>query len=365
MSDATDNAAATSFEPSPPPSVWLLLGVRPGDNAQIIGLADALGWPAVRKNLRFNVWRHNRNLFLGASLRPLDRAVSDTLEPPWPDLVIAAGRRSAPVARWIRRRSGGRTKLVHIGRPWAPLHWFDLIITTPQYGLPWRPNVLINAAPLHSVTPERLAQAAVTWDARLKHLPRPWMALLVGGPTRPFFMDRSVVESLGVEAARIAAEQGGSILATTSSRSPDFVGPTLRSALASVPHHLFEWRANAPENPYFAYLALADRFIVTGDSVSMMTEASATGRPVTIAWPQKSRKLLGPKLDRMPPMSWLFDLGIIPRPRDIRAFSDRLVATGRAHYLGEPAPTKVSPAPEDMARALERVRALFRPQEKS
>src|SRR5262249_34163155 len=149
------------------------------------GLGEALGWPFVEKRLRFNAWHHNRNLFLGASRRAVDPSGSDVLEPPWPDLVIAAGRRNAPVARWIRRRSGGRTKLVHIGRPWAPVRWFDLVITTPQYGVPWRPNVLINAAPLHSVTPERLAAAAVAWDARLRALLRPWIALIVGGPTRP------------------------------------------------------------------------------------------------------------------------------------------------------------------------------------
>jgi len=36
------------------------------------------------------------------------------------------------------------------------------------------------------------------------------------------------------------------------------------------------------ENPYFAYLALADAFLVTADSVSMISEAAATGKPVHI-----------------------------------------------------------------------------------
>jgi mitochondrial fission protein ELM1 len=41
------------------------------------------------------------------------------------------------------------------------------------------------------------------------------------------------------------------------------------------------WDENG-ENPYFGILALADRLIVTGDSISMISEALATGRPVHV-----------------------------------------------------------------------------------
>jgi uncharacterized protein len=341
------------------PRVWLLLGNRAGDNAQVAALGEALSWPAESKRLRFNAWHHNRNLLLGASRRTLDRERSDKLEPPWPDLVIAAGRRTAPIARWIRRRSGGRTRLVHIGRPWAPTGWFDLIVTTPQYGLRWRPNVLINAAPLHAVTQERLGNAAEQWRARLEHLPRPWIALLIGGPSGPYRFGPAEARALVDQAVTAVRETGGSLLATTSGRTPGFVGHALEAGLRNLPHHLFLWEKTACENPYFGYLALADRFIVTGDSVSMMTEATATGRPVAIYRPVERPKLIGPRAAGIPPLRWLIDLGLVPHPRDIGAFCDRLVASGRAYNLGDPDPLRSSPAPEDMSRAIERVRALF------
>jgi hypothetical protein len=342
------------------PRVWLLLGNRAGDNAQVTALGEALGWPCETKHLRFNVWHHNRNLFLGASRRTLDRAKSDKLAPPWPDLVIAAGRRTAPIARWIHRRSGGRTRLVHIGRPWAPTGWFDLIVTTPQYGLRWRPNVLVNAAPLHAMTPERMDSAARQWQPRLAHLPRPWTALLIGGASGPYRFGPPELSALTDKSVAVTREVGGSLLATTSGRTPDFVGPALVSSLVGIPHHLFQWSNNGEENPYYGYLALADRFIVTGDSVSMMTEATATGRPVAIYRSAERPRLLGRNTARVPPLRWLVDLGLVPHPRDIGAFCDRLVASGRAHYLGDAVPLRSSPAPEDMSRAVERVRALFK-----
>ena len=55
------------------------------------------------------------------------------IRPPWPDLVIGVGPNSPPVARYIRRRSGGRTRIVQIGDPRCPIRDLDLLITTPQY----------------------------------------------------------------------------------------------------------------------------------------------------------------------------------------------------------------------------------------
>ncbi|MEX2296307.1 MAG: mitochondrial fission ELM1 family protein [Dongiaceae bacterium] len=342
------------------PRVWLLLGNRAGDNAQVAALGEALGWPVEIKRLSFNALHHNRNLFLGASRRTLDRAKSDKLEAPWPDLVIAAGRRSAPIARWIRRRSGGKTRLVHIGRPWAPAGWFDLIVTTPQYGMRWRPNVLVNAAPLHAMTPERLEDAAALWQPKLAHLPQPWTALLIGGPSDPYRFGPPEVRGLIDQAVAATRASGGSLLVTTSGRTPASVGPALEAWLGDVPHHLFLWRKDQSENPYYGYLALADRFIVTGDSVSMMTEATATGRPVAIYRPAERPRLIGKRAARVPPLRWLIDVGLLPHPRDIGAFCERLVASGRAYHLGDEPPIRNSPAPEDMGRAVERVRALFR-----
>src|SRR5262245_19674447 len=133
------------------PKVWVLLGAKAGGNGQLTSLANALGWPYETKQLVYNTLNRCPNLLLGASLLRLDRRKSNSLTAPWPDLVIAASRRSAPVALWIKKQSGGRTRLVHLIHTQAPLELFDLIITTPQYGLSSRPNILHNTAPLNRI----------------------------------------------------------------------------------------------------------------------------------------------------------------------------------------------------------------------
>jgi uncharacterized protein len=82
-----------------PPRVWVLADERPGNANQALGVAEALGWPFEVKELRFGRLAKLPNLMLGHSLAGLTENSRAALTSPWPDLVIAAGRRSAPVAR--------------------------------------------------------------------------------------------------------------------------------------------------------------------------------------------------------------------------------------------------------------------------
>jgi mitochondrial fission protein ELM1 len=120
------------------PAIWVLKGVRAGDTAQAMDLALQLGGRVEGKQLAFNAFHNIPNWLLGARVSQLTQDAKKLLHPPWPDLVVATGRRTAPVALWIKTQSQGKTKLVHIGRPRMALSRFDLVLTTPQYGLSGR-----------------------------------------------------------------------------------------------------------------------------------------------------------------------------------------------------------------------------------
>src|SRR5262245_50059292 len=98
------------------PLVWLLIDDRPGHRTQVEGLARMMGWPSETRVLTFNVMNHLPNPLLGASLLSLSNRTEARLEPPFPDLVIGMGRRVLPVARWIKKNSGNRTRIVILGR---------------------------------------------------------------------------------------------------------------------------------------------------------------------------------------------------------------------------------------------------------
>lgn len=333
------------------PRVWVLLGEGAGGNAQMCALADALGWPYETRQLSWNRLNHLPNPLIGARAVTLD-GHADRLAPPWPDLVIAASRRSAPIARWIKHQSGGRTRLVHLLHTQMPLHYFDLVVTLAQFRVPAAPNVLCNTLPLNVVSARERAAAAERWAPRLAHLPRPWTAVLVGGDSSSYRLDEGVAARLAARANTIAADQGGSLLVTTSKRTSTVAAQALADQL-SAPHHLHRWSTDDPDNPYAAYLALADRFLVTGDSASLPAEAVATGRPVELfEWaPRKSgvrwSGLARQVHDRLVYAGWRK-----PR-RDFSAFHETL---RRARLVDADPPAAV---PDDMATTVARIRSLM------
>ena len=118
------------------PRIWVLHGARTGDNQQVSALAKALGWVVEEKFLDYSPACGLPHFLIGATPYTVKESARTQLRPPWPDIVIASGRRSVAPGRWIKQQSGNRAKLVQLGRPRAPLHLFDLVITTAQYGLP-------------------------------------------------------------------------------------------------------------------------------------------------------------------------------------------------------------------------------------
>lgn len=327
--------------PDNPSTVWCLLGKKAGDNTQVRALATALGAlmdvVIEEKHIVARPWELLTHLALKVTLAGIDTAESSPLAAPWPDLVITAGRRNEPVARWIQQQAGGTTRLVHLGRPWAPLDCWDLIVTTPQYFLPQQANILHNTLPLHSVQPEQRAAAAAHWQPRWQHLPRPWIAVLVGGDSGRYVLTPGKGARLGVLASQLAGASGGSLLVTDSPRTPADAVSALQAHVAA-PHFVHRC-AQSQDNPYQGMLALADVFIVTGESMSMLAEAADTGRGLFIFDPGDGATPWWqlPHAWRYKPLSFRAAMAFGPQRmrRDIGRIQGALVASGRARWLEE------------------------------
>jgi mitochondrial fission protein ELM1 len=325
-------------------------------------LADALGWPTHTHRLDYRGQVLLPHLLGRTTLRGISAASRAELAPPWPDLVISCGVRNEPVCRWIRARSGGRTRYVHIGRPWGPLDQFDLVITTPQYRIPAAPNVLHNQLTLHGLTPARLAEARTAWAEGFESLPAPRVAVLVGGDSGPYTLGPRAAARLARETSALALQLGGSLLVTTSSRTDPAAVAALEGSL-QAPHRLHRWRPDQERNPYLGMLAWADRVVVTGDSIAMLSEACATGRPVAMFDLGGMREGRREQVDfRLTAKLYgaLLRWGWKPLSRDITRVHQALRQSGRAHWLGETVEQRApATAPDDMARALRSVRGLF------
>jgi mitochondrial fission protein ELM1 len=256
----------------PGPRVWVLHDGKPGMASQALGLAEATGFAFLEKPLAVPApWAWLPPYLWLAPLHAV------RLAPPWPDLVIGCGRNTAAPALAIRRASGGRAVAAQVQDPRIGRTEFDLMVV-PEHDRLRGPRVVVTRGAVHRVTPERLAAERRRFPL-LEGLPRPVVAVLIGGSNRAYRLD---LRHLGDIAAAIAAavrRAGGAALVTPSRRTGTAGLGLLRERLTGVPGMIWD---GSGDNPYYAFLAQADALLVTADSVSMVSEAAATGKPVYI-----------------------------------------------------------------------------------
>ena len=260
--------------------VWIVTDGSAGNENLALAVAEAVGLPVALKRVRVTGVMQLLPSQLQVYLPPdrLLRSVAsdETLDPPWPRLIISAGRRSAPIALAVKRNSGAFA--LHVLNPRLPLRLFDLIVA-PAHDNLQAPNVIATAGSVHRVTAARLAEAADRFEANIAGLPKPRVAVLLGGASRAFSFKPKDAAELGAKLAELARDSGGSLLVTPSRRTPPAALAAFSREVADVPHTIWD---GSGDNPYFGFLALADAIVVTADSVNMVTEAVGTGKPVFV-----------------------------------------------------------------------------------
>lgn len=342
------------------PRIWLVLGDKLGDNAQVEIVAEALGLPVERRRVIPKAEWVLGKPRVEASLAHLDAANSDPLEPPWPDLVLTIGRRPSMAALWIHEQSGGRTKLVLFGNPKRWPERFSLVVAPGQYRIAGQPNVLPIRFPLMRNNTAAIESARVQWRERFAALAQPVTALLVGGQTKPYRLDAGFARELGQRAAQLATP--GTLYLSTSRRTPPAAVEALAHALPPA-GRMYRWSAEATDNPYHALLALADRFIVTGDSISMMVEVARLGRPLAIA-ALPYRSAFAGTLHRLATAdrgigSWLRRAGFTRGARDLSEMHRILYAEGLARPLEQGFSAPGGTLEDELPRVAAAIRALL------
>lgn len=240
----------------------------------------------------------------GASLSIL-RWQWKMLSSPWPALAIGCGRHAAVITRALREASGGATFAVQILDPRVDRGHFDLIVAPRHDGLEGD-NVIQTMGSLNPVDDAWLAEAKVEFST-LRQLPQPRTAVLVGGQRHGLDMDDAWFDALLARLERWRERDGGSLLITTSRRTPPAWRERLRSAFRNGTTCFWGGEADGV-NPYPGYLAVADRIVVTPDSVNMLSEACATGAPVFTSLPAQVPAKLAAFHAELSGQGWLHDI---------------------------------------------------------
>lgn len=258
---------------------WVLTTGEAGMRSQALGLAEAVGLPVQEKRIVLKrPWSWLPGGLMPMPLAALDNR-GDMLTPPWPRLVVGCGRRSIGAALMVKRLSRGETLAAYVQNPEWGLRAFDLVAALPHDGVKG-PNVVTVATALHGVTPQKLDAASAEWRKQLAPSGRPILGVLIGGDNGSYRLTAEIAAQLVRILQGAYARQGMSAAITPSRRTAKATKGLIANALAS--ENLGWLWDETGENPYLGILALADRLIVTCESISMISEALATGRPVHV-----------------------------------------------------------------------------------
>lgn len=250
-----------------------------GMRSQALGLAEAVGLPIEEKRIApSKAWSWLPAGFLPIPISALN-STDGPIAPPWPRLVVGCGRRSIGAVLAVKRASGGATFAAYVQNPEWGRGQFDLVAALPHDGVEG-PNVATVPTALNVVTHQRLAAARDQWRGRLAPTGQPVLGALVGGDNGGYRLSAPIAARLVRILKKAHAGHGLFTAITPSRRTADATKALIANAL-SAENFGRMWDGGG-ENPYFGILALADRLIVTGESISMISEALVTGRPVHV-----------------------------------------------------------------------------------
>ncbi|MGE0753799.1 MAG: mitochondrial fission ELM1 family protein [Alphaproteobacteria bacterium] len=275
------------------------LATSVGMEAQVKALTEAIAVDIRMKELEVRppfVWLPNMLMASGLNrwMIPLMlRPGSDKLSSPWPEMVISCGRRSAMMALGLQpylraqtrslRRAGDsdngnfRTRFVHIQDPQVNPAHFDLVIAMDHDKVSGS-NVLHTRYALHRITPQKLNEAAQHQAERFAAYPRPLVSVLLGGSTNKYTLTSAAMQEIIAKLRAMLASMPGSLFITPSRRTGEENIRLLQEVFYGNPNvYIYD---GSGSNPYLAMLALADSIVVSNDSVNMMSEAAATGKPL-------------------------------------------------------------------------------------
>lgn len=279
--------------------VWILVDDRIGGNNQSIAVGERLSTYYIIKKIYYNSFISLPNFIRRDTLIGVNKKRSDNVQEDLPDIVVCAGRRLSSVALNIKKRSNGRTFIINIMNPNISFKYFDLVILPKHDNTPkclLKSNVVETNSSLNRINKSKMQEESSKWKGFFRDYNKPLVSLIVGGDTKDYKFDSAEFGIMVSNLSNIVNKLSGTLLITSSRRTNDECIKKIRQKV-NCDYFFYDWKwENDPKNikknqlgnPYFALLSLSDFLVITGDSMSMVSEACSTGRPTYVYIPKNS-----------------------------------------------------------------------------
>lgn len=260
-------------------SCWVITDGKAGMTSQALGLAEALNIPITVKQCSYRLPWSLFPAYCGLTAPRFMTDDSDDLSPPWPDVLITCGRQALGASLYIKKQSHGQSFTICLQDPRISFRHFDLVIPM-EHDHVTGSNIIVSQMALHRVTPQKLAEGKKLHQDLFRDHDKPYLAVLLGGSAHNYQMNNAAYLDIIRQLQLIMANSQGTCFVTPSRRTPNELMQMLGIAFSNNKRMVII--DPSQNNPYFGMLAMADVIFVTNDSVSMVSEACATGKKVYI-----------------------------------------------------------------------------------
>lgn len=266
----------TNVERNIKDEIWLLLDDRAGTASQAINLSDNLPLQSQKFTLKYSIFAKLPNFIPIPALWRLDKNSRDKFCDLnyFPKIILSSGRRSANIALYLKRKSKSQSKIIQIMNPKLCFGKFDLIIL-PKHDQIKEENFSNVITTIGSLT-KSVVDKKSKQDETSKTI-----AVLVGGSSKSTKFSTESAAKLGERISQIANQMSANLRILNSRRTSQKISQELISKL-NCNFEFFDWDKVKNNNPYQEILESSNFFIITGDSVSMISEACSTGKSVYI-----------------------------------------------------------------------------------
>ena len=193
-----------------------------------------------------------------------------------PDLIISCGRKSVVPSIFLKRKNS-KIFTIHIQDPKVNLKNFDAIVV-PEHDNLKGDNVYISKGAIHYITEQEISKAKQYLVDKIKS--EKIVSLILGGPNKYYNFGKAELVQIFNEIKEIFVSTGYKVIIIPSMRTPKKIIDLAIEEMSSCGHVVDK----VDKQAYLSAYALANYVIVTCDSISMISEAATSGKPIFVAF---------------------------------------------------------------------------------
>ncbi len=241
--------------------------------SQVEGLAKALDLDFIHEKIELNsFWK-----LLPPKITPIQDFVFKNKINGEIDIVISCGRKSVIPSIFLKKNFKNKIFNIHIQEPKVSLNNFDFVVA-PEHDSLRGSNVLESKGAIHYLTNKELEENEGYLKDKINN-EKKIVTFIIGGPTKHYNYDSKVIDDIFKKIENNFLKKDYQLIVIPSMRTPKNIIEKAKFFFGDNQVII----SDVDKKAYLSALTISNHIIVTCDSISMISEAAITGKPIYVA----------------------------------------------------------------------------------